>query len=503
MAIIPLYVDGTRLRVDTPSQVVGALSARLTFTEKRFLQGWEKKHAKKLGAPTVEEYDVECFRVDKKGRVCTDAGFLTSIERWLKKEGHTPDVRHIWSADKTRWVFDWNRVRQYYPTMDEDQIQLLEVIIADRWRGGFANLPTGWGKGDIIGALCVGFKRLRIHVIIKGLNALNQRLAPELSSKFVNFGVRCGSKKTNPTARVQLISADSLDGADKNGVDLVLCDEARLLITDSYLRPLSEYDHVVVWGFDATLDKRIDGKNYRREQLFGDVRFKQSFKQAEKKGRVLPVIVVWHRFHMDIDPAASIEDDVEYKRHAFWCNDLRNQKIAQIMNAYNKRGEQCLITTAVLEHALELRKYLPHASLVYGEQKVSDKDVLKYQRRGLLEEDEMIMTWQQAQKNIDRFASGKIMLAIATTVWNYGVSFNKLRRIFYASAIQSYESCNQVSGRLTRKDNGKLQGYHHDMWDCFGNAKRAAKARFRNYAELGYFQVMWNPLKKAYTEFHG
>jgi len=504
MAIIPIYVDGTRMRVDSPPQLTDLLRSKLTFTEHRFLQGYEKRVAQAQGWDTREDTFVQCFHVDRHQRILTDTGFLTPVKNFLIKHGYEPDVRYIWSADATRWIFDWERVNRYYPTLDPDQIILLKMIIADRHRGGTANLPTGWGKGDIIGALCAGFKKLRIHVIVVGLPTIRQRLIPELSSKMIDFGVRGGGMKTNPKARVMLISANSLDAIDKEKVDLVLVDEARRIVADSHMERLAQYHRCIMWGLDATFDKRIDGKNYRRQQMFGDMRFKQSFKESEAKGRVLPVVVVWHRFRMDVDPAAGIKDDVKYKRETYWVNDLRNQLVARILKQAIRNGNQVFVATATIEHALNVRQYCPGTALVYGETKLKEADRRYYEKHGLLGPEEGEMTFDRIKQVTDDFTSGKCRAAIANLVWNYGVSFDFLKETVYASGVVSYESCNQVSGRLTRKSPGKTHGIHNDIWDTFSSkAKRDARKRFKVYEDLGYDQVIYNPALKQYERFYG
>ena len=85
------------------------------------------------------------------------------------------------------------------------------------------------------------------------------------------------------------------------------------------------------------------------------------------------------------------------------------------------------------------------------------------------------------------FESGILKKVIATTVWNVGVSFNKLAVLIRADAGASQISDIQIPGRVSRTAEGKEFGIVHDYLDEFSkHFKTRARGRMKVYTEHGW-----------------
>ncbi len=511
MAILRLVRDGTRLAIEAPPELFHLVCARLTFHEKRFLRGYEATQAKRANQPLVEATEVEAFAVNEAGKICAPAGFTTMLTRWAEKLGHRVVYEQLWKPDPKAWEVNLDRVKELYPTLDEDQWECVNTIFGDTdGMGGRVQCPTGWGKGTVIGAIAAGLHRARLHVIIKGITVMRQRLLPELQQNMFNVGVIGGGSDVNPTARILLISADSLHRVAKlPKADLALVDEAQKISGDSFCEKMGQYYRTVVWGLSATFGKRIDGKNYRQEMVCGPVRYELSQQESDASGRTTPVVVLWVRVRSDVDPMDAYDRDDAKVRHGVWRNKFRNDEVAKTLREF-EGDNQVLVAADTLEHALYFRKAIndldpskPYTLVCAPAsfRDMSQADRRFYARNGLIGEDEQ-MTDELKTKLTNDFTSGELRRVIATTVFNYGVSFNQLAIANRLTTSASVDGAQQFRGRLTRKADDKDYALLVDTWDVWNaKVKAAARARWRAYKELGSRQIIWDPREDDFVEF--
>lgn len=270
-----------------------------------------------------------------------------------------------------------------------------------------------------------------------------------------------------------------------NGLLVHNCHE---MAADNAAAQLVRWQNSRNYGLSASHDMRWDGKDARMHGVFGPIIFRVDYQQAQAANMVVPIEVHWSDVVMDYDPASGYED-VEKKRHAIWKNDFRNAVIARDAHKYDD-DTQVLITVDTLEHAMHLKKLLPEFTLVYMENGLSTSDRDKYAKLGCCEPDEPFMTFERRQQLTKDFETGKLKKAICTTVWNVGVSFNKLAVLIRAAAGGSSINDIQIPGRVSRVAEGKDCGVVHDYLDQFSMTyRRQAAMREKTYEMNGWRQM--------------
>jgi superfamily II DNA or RNA helicase len=256
-----------------------------------------------------------------------------------------------------------------------------------------------------------------------------------------------GAGKSHP-GRVTVSTAASLKNCGPDW-DLFLGDEAHELLADTYVADIiHQTPQAIRYGFTATVKGRSDNTDARMEAVFGRPLFYLSYPEAVGLGLVVPIEVRWQRVELERNPCTGFESDVARLRHGIWRNRARNRLIAATVRPHHEAGEQCLILVHKIEHALDLKRELPEATLCYGN--LTPEDEQAYERLGL--------------------EAGKVRLVIATGVWKLGVSFNHLAVLAWAGAGSSPIDATQGPCRVSRiNTHGKKVGLVYDFVDEFDN----------------------------------
>jgi len=241
------------------------------------------------------------------------------------------------------------------------------------------------------------------------------------------------------------------------------------------------------YGFSATFDKRLDGKDMRGEGAFGPIVQTMNYQEAKEHKLVVPIVVKWRKVWGSSKPCEGARDSVELNRIGVWTNDVRNDMIAEDARRYG--DEQVLVICKTIEHAVNLKKRLPEFTLVYSEGSLDAKRRKRYVDYGLIAEDEPEMTTARRKELTEAFERGDLRHVICTTVWNVGVSFNHLKRLIRADAGGSEISDTQIPGRVSRSADGKTSGTVHDYMDMFSaNLHGKSLGRRKSYERNGWAQ---------------
>lgn len=490
---VRLLRAGNRLVVEpTTRRIAQLLIPELSFVEKVFLHGKELLRAKIAGLPRVFNRTWECYGRDAKGRIGTSFGFASCIQRKLEAHGYPVEIINS-KADRRReaagiYEPQWHRIEGY--KLRPRQREALENIA--KYPNGRISCPPGWGKTFLIMLLARLFPKAKIAIVAKGKDVVANRIYPELALNLPNVGqVGCGKRQLG--RRVTLYSADSLHLA-QGDADFVFVDEGHQAAADDYAYKLGVFEHARMWAFSATWDMRLDGKDKRCEGMFGPIRMTVTQREAEKYGMVVPVRVYWTTVNLDIDPCGSLEG-VSKERAGIWANKQRNKLIARDARKYDPET-QVLIIVKTVEHALRLKKLLPEFKLVYNENALQEetearKGIEWFERRGLIPENFRPMTVKRRAKITKLFEDGRIKKAIATSVWNVGVSFNSLAVLIRGDAGGSPINDTQIPGRAVRVDpkTGKKFAIVHDYMDCFNvGCLRKSRGRSSSYERIGWRQ---------------
>ena len=169
-----------------------------------------------------------------------------------------------------------------------------------------------------------------------------------------------------------------------------------------------------------------------------------------------------------------------------WSNEDRNRLIVE--DTLANADKQVLITVKTTEHALRLKKMLPHAALAHGP--IDEERRCQLMEMGLLGPHDILNDDKDLNDLRALFARRKIMLVIATSVWWQAVDFPLLEVIIRADAVTSSISVNQIVGRGSRTHAIKDKAIVYDYNDLFNRTlNNRAKRRHKQYTDCGYTQT--------------
>lgn len=489
---VRLLRSGNRLVIDpTTPKIKSLICPKLTYVEPVQYRGKEAAMRRKVGLSEWSERVWECYGEDHKGRLGTSYGFKERLIRLLESRGHEVSV-HIATHEEAQLFAErletaykprWDRIKDYVKDGFEFRVgQRPALELMTQFQNGRISCPPAWGKGVLILLAAILFPKAKIDVVTDRCAVLLQRLYPALAMALPSVGI-IGCKKNIRGRRVMCINADSLHHA-RPDADFVFVDEGHEACADTYASRLGIYEHARMWAFSASWDMRRDNKNMRAEAMFGPIRLKVTYAEAEKDGLVSPIEIIWDDVVMDVNPCAGIKNDVEKKRVGIWSNKYRNRIIRRIARRYSD-DTQVLIPVETLEHALYLKKELPEFTLIHADREIKHTDLKWFRECGLIDENFRDMTTERRAKITRRFERGKLKKVIATTVWNVGVDFTHLEVLIRADAGSSRINDTQIPGRTSRKNAklmkdgkavAKIRGIVHDLRDQFDSGFRTRAA---------------------------
>lgn len=487
--IVTMYKHGNTMFLDpTTDRIFAILKPILSFQEQVQYRGIEATQRKQLGLSVQERVHHTLFELDHRHRIVTTFGFWKVVRDALRKAGYEVRFKDMTPSDPAKFEPHWHNIAHY--KLRENQPEFLQKILTNRC--GRFDCPPGFGKSFMIGLVAALLPKAKIDVVTRRVAVLRDRIYPELVQMVGDVGIVGGGKKVL-NKRVMCYTVGSMAHSPATA-DILIADEVHELAADNAAAQLVRWQKSRNYGLSASHDMRWDGKDARMHGVFGPIIFRVDYQQAQAANMVVPIEVHWSDVVMDVDPASGRED-VEKKRYGIWRNKYRNSVIARDARKYDA-DTQVLITVDTLEHAMHLKKLLPEFTLVYMENGLTSSDRTKYAKMGCCEPDEPFMDFNRRQQLTRDFESGKLKKAICTTVWNVGVSFNKLSVLIRAAGGGSSINDIQIPGRVSRVAEGKDCGVVHDYLDQFNPGfRRQATARSQTYDDNG-----WRQLRPGKTE---
>lgn len=481
---VVIYKTGNMLYLDpTTDRIFEILKPVLSFDERIVAQGYEAKLRKQQGLSKMWTENHTLFVLDAKDRIATNFGFWKLIRDTLRNHGYEVKFKDLEPPKASVFKPYWNNIKPFKLRPHQDEF--LKKVITNRC--GRIDCPPGFGKTFMIGLIAALFPKARIDVVTRRVAVLRDRIYPELVQMVGDVGIRGGGKNVQ-NKRVMCYTVGSMKHAKASDCDILFGDECHELAANQSSEQLVRWTKSRNYGLSASHDCRFDNKDLRMHGVFGPVIFKVSYEQAKDASMVVPIKVLWSRVVMDYNPCGS-KDGVEKERLGIWCNDVRNATIAADANQYDD-DTQVLITCRTLEHAMNLKKFLPDFTLVYMENGLSPQDRDKYYRGGFCPKNEPLMDLPRRQQLTKDFESGKLKKVICTTVWNVGVSFNKLNVLIRADGGGSTINDIQIPGRVSRIADGKVSGVVHDYLDSFDHGMRNKSGRrAKTYKDNNWEQV--------------
>lgn len=481
-----LIKTGNFLLVDSHDKnVIRIVGDALSYEHVTFVSSAQRKYIQRTEGRSVAPVATETrpvYSLDHEGRVACMFGYYKRVHDVLTKNGY---VVKAMSHDKKTDVFkpDWENLASFNFDFRPGQMELLQRI-ADR-RCGRIDCATGYGKSFIIAAICALFPNAKIDIVCKAVAVVRERLHPELVQMFGDVGIIGGGQRRF-AARINCYTADSMHKSPRD-CDILLGDEIHQLATERLVGELMKWSNSRNFGFSASMDVRADNADFLLEGIFGPLIFRFNYQRSVDAGAVVPIKVMWRKVSLGYNPVYSARDDTDKMRKAIWRNKTRNAMIAADARRYSE-DEQVLITCTTLEHVLALHKHLPEFTPVFRAP-TNMQRIRSLQVEGLWNPNAPAMTLQYRSELAKQFESGQLKKVICTTVWNVGVSFNKLSVLIRADGTASTINDIQIPGRTSRLADGKKFAIVHDYTDVFDNGFKQRSGRRRaNYKAQGWEQ---------------
>ncbi len=485
--IVELSHAGGRLPADLESR----LKQELKYVHLTALRGADAYDHVGNYRPTRSDVKI-LYHVDERtGRFNASVGWQYRIRRICSELGHELDVYDVDPPHPRphRFEADWDRL---FEKMDL-RVKQDEILAAiDSNEHGLIDVPPGVGKTYLLGAYAVAHPDARIHVVTEGIDIVH-RIYRHLTKYVPNVGL-VGGGKCRFGDRVTVISADSLhkvaegfnDPRAKQAADVVFFDEVHKAGAPTIITQLARYKRCRMYGLSANIGDRFDGADYQLEALFGETIFSMSYQEAEALGLVAPVRVEWVKMDFELGQKERDLKGPQIEKWLVWRCAERNRRLAEKVNEFAP-DVQVLVMVATVQHAVELKQYLPDFKLCYDQ----CKDYATYVRTNKLDpEDEPLMTPQRREQMRQQFEEGSLKKVIATDVWSTGVDFAALSVVARADGRDSRIMDTQIPGRGNRIFDGKayatlidcMDGHHDTLLRRSNNRKRA-------YVKKGWKQV--------------
>ena len=473
---VTLEREGRLLKVFADKQALRLAKRALTYTYRRLLRGREMYEKERQ----MEYERRECF-LEIPGGILTGAGYTVKLWKLFKERGISAELvdDKSWKIKPDKRIFEDIEFRY-------KQLECLETML--RFPEGRICCPTGFGKTFLICVLCKLFPKATFNISTRSLDAL-MTIYDRLQEFGIDAGVYCSRKKTGER-RVMCVSARSILSV-RHKMDFLILDEVHEFATFRSIQELMGLDAKRVYGFSANLPgDRSDGVDFELEGVVGPLIFHVTYQDSVKGGNVAPVDVLWCRVGGK-EVKVGENQPVEFMRFNVWRNEVRNRRIAEVARSFP--NQQVLITTAVLEHALHLKRLLPEFELCFGGGGSNQKTIKRMKAMYPELQSVRNLTPEDRDRIRNLFSQGKLKKVISTTVWDSAVDFKGLEVLIRADALSAKVGSVQKPGRLSRIAFGKKRGLLVDFTDDFSETlKNKARMRRRTYRSLGWKEVTWS-----------
>lgn len=483
MSKIDMYRVGNTLLINSnDGRIVEILKPVLSFTEKKMHQGYAATVRKRQGLNPMEFVHHTLYRMDQHGRPYTYFGFWKEVTATLKRAGYQVACHDNTEVNKGAvYTPQWSAIEHL--NLRTNQPEFIDRLT--RSRCGRFDCPPGFGKSFLISVIAQLYSQARIDVVSKNVAVLRDSIYKGLLNAGVDVGCVGGGVQAK-NHRVMCYTMASMKHADYKA-DILIGDECHQLAADSAFMYLPNWTDSRNFGLSATQDQRFDGKDARVHAIFGPLVYSLSYAQAQKDNMVTPIRVKWTEVTKG-PKYASYDNSVSSKRNCYWRNAERNRIIANDARQIDM-NRQSLITVETIEHAMNLKKYLPEYALVYAEDSLTKADIAGYAQEGCCSVDEPPMDAERKQALTAAFEAGHLKKAIATGVWNLGVSFHHLFELLRADGSASSINGVQIGGRLSRLEENKSVSVLRDYIDAYcPDCYRRSRERSNTYDEQAWSQ---------------
>jgi superfamily II DNA or RNA helicase len=377
--------------------------------------------------------------------------------------------------------------------------------------GGILEAATGTGKTACAAGIIKAFdpEKLKLRgtplsVFACPSKDINRKNADELTRFIPGRDVGCVMSGTSHWSDdIICITLDSLHLLNPEEVGLLIVDEMHTLASDTRADALSMFKKARRYGVSATPEGRSDNRDIVSEGLLGPVVVRRTYADMVKAGALVPIEVVWLPLP---NPSIGLKRYCAYKmrekkvEYAIDENAHLSQLISDIYRSL-KPGVQTLAISQHIEQISNIHQLCdPDVSYMHADTTFKRTDRRTNEQYTVEYPTIKPVSNAERKKLYEDFRDGRITKMIASGAWSTGVDFPKLDVVINTYGASSDILTKQVSGRASRKSDGKDCAYIVEFWPEWdvvdinnphskpGPNLRAAQARKRSYKELGFEQ---------------
>lgn len=415
---------------------------------------------------------------------CTLAGYESRIVNGLRDKGI--DVHIETRVDTGLGRPDFTKI-SHIPLRDKQKEMLLKSVTVPV---GLFDLATGSGKTFFIKVLAAIYPQATIVITVPAIDVARDIYDGLVGGDLIDPGevgfVGDGERNVR---RITVAVTQSLHHCNFNA-NLVLADEAHMLLTENYISALNQFTRARLLAFTATPEGKSDGSDGYLEALVGPVLVHSDYQTSVSAGSIVQIKVKMVGSHVGPDVSGMTQDHMK-ERLAIIRNEERNKLIASWVNKMKAElgdSQQILVMVGKTEHAYLLQLLLQDFVVVCS-------DITTKRWGDLIKQGAVDPSWQKPCLSKDRdrykaeFETSTLKYAIATGVWERGVDFKDLACLVRADGMASPIKSGQIPGRLSRlgRDGKKSHGVLIDFYDTFSRDYKAkSRKRLQVYKSNGW-----------------
>lgn len=400
------------------------------FTVMDTSECWQRnKFVKELAKPI-------CFitkaQADPTGAMLP-IGLVGVLEKILKKLNATYKIidsrikqEFNFSDDEIKYCVNEKELRYY-------QIDALKAMFQNK--NGAIKAGTGAGKTTIFTAWTKLTKKKTL-ILFKEIKLAHQTM-DEMILAGVDAGIIQGNN-IDENHQVVMCTVQSSHKITRNDYEAIICDEMHNSSQDRYQNILKK-NFAYRFGFSATpFNPKNKLKTYKVKAWIGDIIYDKPAKELVDEGYLAKPLIVFYRIKKVVKDVKRggklVEQEVEIfdqqwagaERNGIVLNKYRNKVIKTLAN--NLSGTVLVLTKYVESHGMKLHEEINEALYLSGKNKLEER--------------------KQAVKMLE---NNEIKVIIASTIFDEGISVNRINSVLLASGGHSYEKTLQRIGRGMRK----------------------------------------------------
>ena len=397
------------------------------------------------------------FKIDENfGSI--GVGFLSSILDYFEDNDYEYTVYDDRDTQKNSFTDEEIKNNLSYLQLYDYQVDAVRECI--QRKNCIVKLPTSSGKTEIFISIC-NLLKIKTLILFSRIDLAQQTLR-----RCQKAGLDAGIVQGDNVDEHHQIVMCTVQSSHKltQSYEMAIVDECHKSSSQSYQDILKQDKFVYRFGFSATPFVKDKYKTALTMLWLGDIEYTVPAELlVDEKKIAKPTINI-----IGVNRPFGIFDlgwlDVEYR--GIVNNEFRNHKIVEICQEYKR---DILILVKRISHGKDLENMINNSIFLSGQSEVNKR--VEY---------------------TDKFEKGDDVILIASTIFDEGISINRIRHLIIAGGGKSYVKTIQRIGRGLRIKDNKTTVSVYDFYDSTSRILEShSKERIKSYREEGFDDIKY------------